>query len=94
VSDQRVPKQVRTLEHIRSMRSVRVNTGPGRHAEWPRLQETEQIARACQGRRLRRAAPSNKLAGRAAPSNKLAGRAAPSYKLAGRPAGWAERRTR
>ena len=56
MSDKRVPKQVRTPKHIRSMRSVHVNTGPGRHAEWPRLQETEQIARPCKGRHLRRPA--------------------------------------
>ena len=36
--------RIRTCKHIRTMRSTRVNTGPGRHAGWPRLQDTERIA--------------------------------------------------
>jgi hypothetical protein len=37
-------KRIRTQQDIRTMRSVRVNTGPGRHAWWPRLRETERLA--------------------------------------------------
>jgi hypothetical protein len=40
-----VLKRIRTQRHIRSMRSIRVNIEPGRHAAWPRLRETERLAR-------------------------------------------------
>ena len=36
-------KSIRTHQHIRTMRSVRTNTGPAR-AAWPRLQETERLS--------------------------------------------------
>jgi hypothetical protein len=44
VKSHRILRQIRTQKHIRTMRSVRINTGPGRHAAWPRLRETECIA--------------------------------------------------
>jgi hypothetical protein len=35
---------VRTFRHIRTMQSIRISTGPGRHASWPRVRETERLA--------------------------------------------------
>jgi hypothetical protein len=46
--------RIRTHKHIRTMHSVRVNTGPGRHAAWPRLRETERLAREAKRRQARR----------------------------------------
>lgn len=46
--------RIRTHKHIRTMRSTRVNTGPGRHAAWPRLRETERLAREAKRRQARR----------------------------------------
>jgi hypothetical protein len=34
--------RIRTHNHIRTRRSIRTSTGPGR-AAWPRLQETESL---------------------------------------------------
>jgi hypothetical protein len=45
VQNYRILNRIRTVEHIRTMRSVRINTGPGRHAAWPRLRETERIVK-------------------------------------------------
>jgi len=39
-------RTLRTSRHIRTMRSIQTNTGPA-HDRWPRLQQTEQIRRAC-----------------------------------------------
>jgi hypothetical protein len=39
------PRRIQTHKHIRTMRSIQVNTGPGRHAAWPRLLETERLTR-------------------------------------------------
>ena len=49
-----VPGRIRTHKHIRTMRSIRANTGPGRHAAWPRLRETERLAREAKRRQARR----------------------------------------
>jgi hypothetical protein len=46
--------RIRTHKHIRTMRSTRVNTGPGRHAGWPRLRETERLDREAKRRQARR----------------------------------------
>jgi hypothetical protein len=35
--------RIRTFRHIRTLRSVRANTGAGRHQGWPRVQDLESI---------------------------------------------------
>jgi hypothetical protein len=54
VNNHRILNKIRTHKHIRTMRSTRVNTGPGRHAWWPRLRETERLAREAKRRQARR----------------------------------------
>jgi len=54
VNNHRILNKIRTLKHIRTMRSTRVNTGPGRHAAWPRLRETERLVREAKRRQARR----------------------------------------
>jgi hypothetical protein len=54
MSGSNVLGSIRTHKHIRTMRSIRVNSGPGRHAAWPRLRETERLARGEKRRQARR----------------------------------------